>query len=598
LLFDEPLTVVGGHQHDNAHGKNLNHNRPPSPLTLPDKFRTGNPPHMPMTRSLPISLITDMRVAAMLVILTVPWLNPFTLGPTASVVPLLMSWICAALLLLTSSRHPASLPILRPLGGLALLLALVALWPSKALPNAEPLALAMSLLAILACAVRFAHATQADAVVLARAWVLAGLASALMGWVQYVGAADALAPWVSPANLGEAFGNLRQRNLYASLTSLALCALLWLARCDPWFSRPARVMGPAVLLAAGNALSHSRTGLFELLLILALAGIWGLYRERAVRWTLAPVLPAYLVAALGLPALFTSGSHAGIFTRLAEGAPSCSSRMTLWSNVVELIGQRPWFGWGWGRLDYAHYMHLYEGARFCDILDNAHNLPLHLAVELGVPMALILCGAALWATWRSRPWRESDPLRQLAWTVLAVLALHSLLEYPLWYGPFQMALGISLGLLWPARRANASRPFVAVALAVPLMAGVALGALDYHRAQQIYLAPEERAAAYRDHTLEKVRAVWIFRDQVRFAELTTTPLERGNAKWTHAMATSLLTFSPEPRVIEKAIESAVMLGRDDEALQQLVRFRAAFPKDHAEWAAPLHGRPSRSEPEN
>jgi hypothetical protein len=295
--------------------------------------------------------------------------------------------------------------------------------------------------------------------------------------------------------------------------------------------------------------------------------------------------------------LFTAGTHPGIFTRLSEGAPTCSSRMTLWSNVLELIGKKPWFGWGWGRLDYAHYMHLYEGARFCDILDNAHNLPLHLAVELGVPMALILCGAALWATWRSRPWRESDPLRQLAWTVLAVLALHSLLEYPLWYGPFQMALGISLGLLWPARQANASRPFVAVALALPLMTGVALGALDYHRAQQIYLAPDERAAAYRDHTLEKVRGAWIFRDQVQFAELTTTPLERGNAEWTHAMATSLLTFSPEPRVIEKAIESAVMLGRDDEALQQLVRFRAAFPKDHAEWAAPLHGQPSRSEPE-
>jgi hypothetical protein len=69
------------------------------------------------------------------------------------------------------------------------------------------------------------------------------------------------------------------------------------------------------------------------------------------------------------------------------------------------------------------------------------------------------------------------------------------------------------------------------------MAGVALGALDYHRAQQIYLAPEERAAAYRDHTLEKVRGAWIFRDQVRFAELTTTPLERGNANgrtpWPH-----------------------------------------------------------------
>ena len=538
-----------------------------------------------------------MTEAALFLFIILPWLSPFTLGPTASVAPLLVSWACATALSLTRAPIQDATAILKRFGAVALLFLGAALWQTGIPPGAETLALGMSLLAILACAIRFSGSGRADARLVARAWLLAGLASALMGWLQYTGMGSSLAPWVSHANFGEAFGNLRQRNLYASLTSIALCALLWLARNDAWFHRPLRVILPAALLAAGNALSHSRTGLFELLLILGLAGIWGLHRERAARWALAPVVPAYLIAAVGLPMLFTSGSHAGIFTRLAEGAPTCSSRMTLWSNVLELIGQKPWFGWGWGRLDYAHYMHLYEGARFCDILDNAHNLPLHLAVELGVPMALILCGAALWATWRSRPWRESDPLRQLAWTVLAVLALHSLLEYPLWYGPFQMALGISLGLLWPARQANAGRPFVAVALALPLMTGVALGALDYHRAQQIYLAPDERAAAYRDHTLEKVRAVWIFRDQVRFAELTTTPLERGNAKWTHAMATSLLTFSPEPRVIEKAIESAVMLGRDDEALQQLVRFRAAFPKEHAEWAAPLHRQPSRSEPE-
>jgi hypothetical protein len=60
-----------------------------------------------------------------------------------------------------------------------------------------------------------------------------------------------------------------------------------------------RVILPAALLAAGNALSHSRTGLFELLLILGLAGIWGLHRERAARWALAPVVPAYLIAAAG-----------------------------------------------------------------------------------------------------------------------------------------------------------------------------------------------------------------------------------------------------------------------------------------------------------
>jgi hypothetical protein len=42
-----------------------------------------------------------------------------------------------------------------------------------------------------------------------------------------------------------------------------------------------------------------------------------------------------------------------------------------------------------------------------------------------------------------------------------VIVLHSLLEYPLWYGPFQMALGICLGLLWhPSahRRCPVARP--------------------------------------------------------------------------------------------------------------------------------------------
>jgi hypothetical protein len=259
----------------------------------------------------------------------------------------------------------------------------------------------------------------------------------------------------------------------------------------------------------------------------------------------------------------------------------------LWSNVLDLIRLEPWWGWGWGRLDYAHFATLYDGPRFCDILDNAHNLPLHLAVELGLPVALILCGAALWAVLRLQPWRETDALRQMAWAVLAVMGLHSLLEYPLWYGPFQMAAGICLGLLVAVPQSGSRRPLAALALAVPLGVGVVLAALDYHRARQVYLSPEERSATFADQTLEKSREAWLFRDQVRFAELTTTSLDRANAEWTLATATALLRFSPEPRVIEKAVESAVMLGRDDEALQHLARFRAAFPGEHADWAAAL-----------
>ena len=107
---------------------------------------------------------------------------------------------------------------------------------------------------------------------------------------------------------------------------------------------------------------------------------------------------------------------------------------------------------------------------------------------------------------------------------------------------------------------------------------------------QIYLQPEARDAAYREDTLAKISQSWLFADQARFAELILTPLTPANAAWTFSTATALLHFSPEPRVIEKAIESAVMLGRDDQALLHLARYRAAFPKEHAQWAKDHAGR--------
>ena len=108
--------------------------------------------------------------------------------------------------------------------------------------------------------------------------------------------------------------------------------------------------------------------------------------------------------------------------------------------------------------------------------------------------------------------------------------------------------------------------------------------IDYHRVSQIYLAPAERSAAYRDDTLNKVQGTWLFRQQARFAVLGITVLKPDNAESMYSLAQELLHYSPEPRVIEKVIESAVMLGRDDEALLYVARYRAAFPEDHARWA--------------
>lgn len=529
--------------------------------------------------------------AAVGLLIALPWINPYAGGPSATLQPWLFSLLLATLLWALVSPRPG------------LCAALLALWLTLEVARAAVTraALEPELLTLFGAGVIIALMATVAADVVARrpalvavmtsALLAAALISSLIALCQYFGLAPDFAPLMSVTAPGEAFANLRQRNQLASLTGIGVAALLW---WTPRF-RPGYAVAAISLLAAANAATASRTGLLQMVMLVLFMGAWP---EPARRSRLGVCLAgglAYLVAALLLPSLLetVTGTAAETIWRRVTQGEGCGSRAVLWSNVLHLIAQKPWLGWGWGELDYAHYITLYDGPRFCDILDNAHNLPLHLAVELGIPAALLVCGALGWVVVRGRPWRETDPTRQFAWCVLAVILLHSMLEYPLWYGPFQMAFGLCLGLLWRAPGRSAAGSIAAGllpravqrSLAAALVAAIAYAAWDYHRVGQVYLPAQARAAAYRDDTLARIGDSWLFRNQLHFAELTTTPLSRDNAQWTLERATALLHYSPEPRVIEKVIESAVILGRDDLARAHLERYRAAFAADHAQWAA-------------
>ena len=499
------------------------------------------------------------RPVVMLALL-LPWVNPFAPFPSSSVVQSLLSVLALSLLLL--------LPLNRD--GVGLL----------ARTNAS-------------------------------VWLGAALLSCLVALVQYFGASAAWFPWINGTAVGEAFANLRQRNQFATLTSIGLLALIWVqAGSRPRLIGPAQrslpalagsqvlALGAAALLAVGNALSSSRTGLLQLLMMSALLlGCRSWRTGQALRLLLVAVV-AYLVALLVMPWLAGFAfAESGMLSRLRDVDSSCQARSQLWRNVIYLIAQRPWTGWGWGELDYAHFITLYPGPRFCDILDNAHNLPLHLAVELGLPAALGICGLALYLLVRAQPWREAVPTRQLAWGVLAVIGLHSLLEYPLWYGPFQLAFGVSLTLLWltasrfPAPPADflarvysgARGQLLRAMAALGLALATAYAAVDYVRVQQFYLPLAERASLYRNDTLATTSRSGWFAHWVDFAELTTTVPDAYNAARLQAMAERLLHVSPEPRVIEKLIDTSLLQQQPERAQFYLVRYQAAFPREHADW---------------
>lgn len=505
----------------------------------------------------------DTWAVPVTLLVLLPWLNPFAFGPSPNVVPLLIS--------------------LAAVVGLILLQAI--------LPSIDK-------------AASGAPFGRYWVTPVSWAWILAGTISSIFALLQYSGHADALTPWVAKAGLGEAFANLRQRNQFATLINIALAAVIWCAVKDSERStvkagggRAFAFVACACVLALGNAASSSRTGMVQLIFVAGLWWYWGASRLSSARRLLWVSAVVYALGTLLLPWLAgLDPSLYGAAARFLAGDELCVSRLTLWSNVLSLIAQKPWLGWGWGELDYAHYITLYRGPRFCQILDNAHNLPLQLAVELGLPASLFACGAFLYWVFRRAPWRETQPTRQLAWTVLLVILLHSMLEYPLWYGPFQMAFCLCIAMLW--RRENAvpivTNPSKSLlidrisAIGMTLLGGVLAiaviyAAWDYRRVSQIYLPVDERAATYRSDTLAKIEGSWLFTDQVRFAEISLTPLTPANARWTFNTASALLHYSPEPRVIEKLIESAVMLGSDDVAVEHLARYRAAFPTEYAQW---------------
>ena len=184
-------------------------------------------------------------------------------------------------------------------------------------------------------------------------------------------------------------------------------------------------------------------------------------------------------------------------------------------------------------------------------------------------------------------------IRQLKyWLILAIIGLviigiHSMLEYPLWYGPFQITLGLAIGLM-AAEGASDRVPNItkiqtsAILLSVLFFLGCFYVAWDYNQVAQIYKSPEKRDSAYRNNPMQAANQTWLFKNQVDFARLMTQTLTKENAQENYDLAIRVLHFSPEPRVAQRAIECLKLLGRNQDAdrLSKHLKIPTLNPPNH------------------
>ncbi len=418
-----------------------------------------------------------------------------------------------------------------PLSALGLLL-LSVLWSWG--PGALPGGLALSAIGLLlATAVMLlggaAARTDEEAASLFAAfclgWVAAGVLSAAIGILQVFAPQWADGDWIARSGLpGRAVGNLRQPNHLSSLllwAAIAIVPLLELGRL-----RRAPGWALFVLMTFAVVLTASRTGVLGI----GVLALWGLLDRRLSRATRAMLLVSPLLYALawgGLAAWAELSRHAfGGEARLAE-ADLSGSRFGIWSNTLELIRQQPWSGVGFGEFNLAWSLTPFPG-RPVAFFDHTHNLPLQFAVELGLPLTalvLALLLAALWRAWRLAAAAEAPQgvTLRCAWVMLLLIALHSQLEYPLWYAYFLLPTawlwGYTLGQpALPARPAAAPARWL-VAGGVLLVIGSAVSLLDYTRVTRIFVPPPDGSSL--SQRIDSGLRSWLFAHHAGYAAATT-----------------------------------------------------------------------------
>lgn len=275
------------------------------------------------------------------------------------------------------------------------------------------------------------------------------------------------------------YGNMAQPNHFADYIALGMVSLGLLFQQRKL--NPVYVILLTVPLLFAMTLSGSRSTWLYLLLMGFLAW-WSARRDVSLR----PLLyySALLVAGFGLMHLivqfsFMAGADSGttsvqrMLAYNGGGDTGGSIRLYLWREAWLMFMQFPMLGVGFGQFAWHHFelLPILQASNISGLYNNAHNLVFQLAAETGIAGLLALfVSLGIWI----HGLRRVQPSASHWWgyAALGVLAIHSLLEYPLWYAYFLAVAAVLLGVFDETRYHMVQHNFWRIALVVVMLWGL------------------------------------------------------------------------------------------------------------------------------
>ncbi len=247
----------------------------------------------------------------------------------------------------------------------------------------------------------------------------------------------------------EQWGGLGQLASYTDYLSLGLASGLycWAKREHARHWLKVLLVAAITVVVFGLSLGSSSASWVYWLALLVLAFLSPNRHSPALKQMLLAVLVLFaFIQALadfgGLPAKLHLPTASERILDEVDGAPI---RWHLWRAAGQLFLQTPWLGQGFGQFDWGYFTLGNALPALPDRIDNAHNLFMQVLSEMGVfPFIGLLIGLGFWLQGLIK-----TPATLERWWLLGLLAiigLHSLVEYPLWYSYFLGIAALMLGL--------------------------------------------------------------------------------------------------------------------------------------------------------
>ena len=291
-----------------------------------------------------------------------------------------------------------------------------------------------------------------------------------------------------------------------------------------------------------------------------------------------------------LPGLAGADGTLTTVQRLFGEGNSGGIRLYLWREGWLIFSQFPLLGAGFGQFAWQHFL-LTEQIRDINIAglyNNAHNLLLQIAAEAGLAGLLVLLGTL--AAWLYQALRtgERNIYHWWAYCILAVLGIHGLLEYPLWYAYFlgiaALMLGITDNTVYRLELRRVIRLSIAVTLVLGLMSLSQMWQ-GYRKMEALLAmrpASEPDNANYNQRMRDGMLEVQDWQMMVSMSELYMTnmiELQDENLADKRALNYRVMRFAPISPVVYREAILLALSGEMVAAERQITRAIWSYPAD-------------------